>query len=146
MPVRRRLTGTIEVALPPAQAFRLFTPRGEQDWVEGWDPHFPDPEADDTEPGTVFETHAHDQRTIWTVVDRRPGRMMSYSRATPGLRAGTVTVSLEATPGQSDHSTVTVSYDLTALSEADRADLAKFAADYPGFLRSWQETIAATLA
>jgi hypothetical protein len=51
--LRRRLTGRIRVALPPREAFRLFTPRGEQDWVHGWHPHFPAPAPDDTEPGTV---------------------------------------------------------------------------------------------
>jgi hypothetical protein len=39
----RRLTGRIQVPLPPEEAFRLFTPRGEQDWVHGWRPHFPAP-------------------------------------------------------------------------------------------------------
>ena len=67
---QRRLTGRIQVALPPAEAFRLFTPRGEQDWAHGWHPHFPAPVTDDTDPGTVFETHAHDQHTIWLVTGR----------------------------------------------------------------------------
>jgi hypothetical protein len=39
----RRLTGRIQVPLPPEEAFRLFTPRGAQDWVHGWRPHFPAP-------------------------------------------------------------------------------------------------------
>ena len=34
----RRLTGRLHVALPPERAFRLFTARGEEDWVEGWRP------------------------------------------------------------------------------------------------------------
>jgi hypothetical protein len=37
----RRLTGRIQVPLPPGEAFRLFTPRGEQDWAHGWQPRFP---------------------------------------------------------------------------------------------------------
>jgi hypothetical protein len=52
----RKLTGRIQVPLTPAEAFRLFTPRGEQDWAHGWHPSFPVPTPDDTEPGTVFET------------------------------------------------------------------------------------------
>ena len=32
-----RLTGQLRVDLPPQDAFRLFTPRGEQDWDE-WRP------------------------------------------------------------------------------------------------------------
>ena len=41
------LTGTLRVPLPADEAFRLFTARGERDWVDGWEPHFPDPVDDD---------------------------------------------------------------------------------------------------
>ena len=34
-PVRVRLTGRIEVALPPPEAFTLFTPDGERRWAAG---------------------------------------------------------------------------------------------------------------
>ncbi|MGH8792455.1 MAG: SRPBCC family protein [Stackebrandtia sp.] len=140
--VRRRLVGTLEVALPPAEAFRLFTPRGEEDWVDGWAPRFPDPAADDTEPGTVFETRAHGRTTTWIVRDRRPGRGMSYARFTPGALAGTVAVDLGPTADRPGHSTVTVAYDLTAPCEAARAELDEFAAGYAAFLRSWQDAVA----
>jgi hypothetical protein len=147
---RRRLTGRIRVGLPPAGAFRLFTPRGEQDWVPGWKPRFPAPVSDDTEPGTVFETGAHGHRTVWLVLDRQPGRRISYARVTPGDRAGTVTVVINAA---NDHepdeaasaSDVEVIYELTALTEAAARDLAEFARTYPAYLQSWQEAIAAWL-
>jgi hypothetical protein len=36
-PTRRaRLSGTVEIALPPGQAFALFTPTGERAWAPGW--------------------------------------------------------------------------------------------------------------
>jgi hypothetical protein len=38
---RVRLSGHIDVALPPPRAFTLFTPAGERAWAEGWDPQFP---------------------------------------------------------------------------------------------------------
>lgn len=143
MTVRRSLTGELHVDLPPEDAIRLFTPRGEQDWVDGWSPKFADPAADDTEPGTVFETHAHGASTTWVVIDRRPGRRMSYARVTPGARAGTVTVDVESNRGGSE---VTVTYDLTALHDAAEAELADFAANYPAFLRSWEDKIAVWLS
>lgn len=65
---RQRLTGRIQIALPPGEAFRLFTPRGEQDWAQGWHPRFPAPAPDDTEPGTVFETHAHGRHSEVEVI------------------------------------------------------------------------------
>jgi hypothetical protein len=91
---RQRLTGRIKVDLPPGEAFRLFTPRGEQDWVHGWHPRFPAPAPDDAEPGTVFETHTHGQHTIWLVTGREPGKRISYARVTPGDQAGTVTITI----------------------------------------------------
>jgi hypothetical protein len=38
--VRQRLAGRIQVDLPPGEAFRLFTPRGEEGWAVG--AHRPD--------------------------------------------------------------------------------------------------------
>ena len=139
---RRRLTGRIQVALPPGEAFRLFTPRGEQDWAHGWQPRFPAPIHDDTEPGTVFETSAHGQHTVWLVTDRQPGKRISYARVTPGDRAGTVTVVISAA-GQ--HSEVEVTYQLTALTGPAGSKLREFADGYPAYLQSWQDAIAAWL-
>ena len=139
----RRLTGRLHVGLPPAAAFRLFTPCGEQDWADGWQPHFPAPAPDDTEPGTVFETSAHGQHTIWLVTERERGCRIGYTRVTPGHQAGTVTVRLTAA---GDGSEVEVTYQLTALSDAAGRHLADFADGYDGYLRSWEEAIDALLA
>jgi Polyketide cyclase / dehydrase and lipid transport len=138
----RTLTGRIRVGLPPAAAFRLFTARGEQDWADGWEPHFPAAAPDDTEPGTVFETTDHGQRTTWVVTEREPGRRIGYARVTPGDRAGTVTVALAA---RGDGSEAEVTYRLTALSERADAELGAFAAGYADFLASWESDIAALL-
>lgn len=141
-----RLTGRLTVPLPPDQAFRLFTPRGERGWVPGWDPYFPAAADDDTAPGTVFETHAHgkseSERTIWVVVDRVPGRRIAYARVAPHGAAGTVTVTLDDAGG---HSEVTVTYALSALTEAADDDLDAFRDGYTAYLASWQDAIAAVL-
>ncbi len=108
----------------------------------GWHPSFPGPAVDDTEPGTVFETSAHGQHTIWLVTDRQPGKRISYARVTPGVQAGTVTVILSPV-GQ--HSEVEVTYDLTALTEPAREKLSEFADGYPAYLKSWEDDIAACL-
>ncbi|GLW23070.1 hypothetical protein Mame01_31130 [Microbispora amethystogenes] len=148
-PRRRRLTGGLRVALPPAEAFRLFTPYGEREWVEGWEPRFPKGVADDTAPGTVFQTGADGAATTWIVLHRahdphEPGSSVSYARVREGVHAGTVGVVLA--PDGSGHSDVTVTYDLTPLTVAAEAELAGFADGYPAFLRSWEEAIAAHLA
>ncbi len=141
---RARLSGSVR--LPPGYepALFLFTPRGEKLWADGWDPLFPAPADDDTEPGTVFETAHGQQRTTWVVCAREPGRSVRYARVVHGQNAGTVTVTLSGEPAPGQSWVATVEYDLTALTEEAVASLARFAAGYPGFLRHWEEAIAAT--
>lgn len=143
---RARLSGSVR--LPPGcqAALFLFTPRGEKLWAEGWDPQFPAPAGDDTEPGTVFETGHGQQRTTWVVCAREPGRSVRYARVVHGQNAGTVTVTLDdaAPPGESR--AATVDYDLTALSGEAAVDLARFAAHYPQYLQHWEQAIAAALS
>jgi hypothetical protein len=132
------------VRLPPGceRAWFLFTPRGEKLWAEGWDPVFPDPGDDDTEPGTVFETAHGPQRTTWVVCAREPGRSVRYARLAHGRDAGTVTVTLGGGTAPGESRVATVEYDLTALSAEAAVGLARFAAGYPQFLRHWEEAIA----
>jgi hypothetical protein len=141
--VQVSLTGQVAVALPPREALVLFTPRGEERWVPGWQPRFPARTDDDSAPGTVFETHAGGEHTIWVVAERAQGRRIAYARVTPGSRAGTVTVTVsDDTRGGA---TVQVTYELTALSPQGAQELRGFADGYPDFLRSWEEAIAAEL-
>ena len=141
-PHRVRLSGSVR--LPPGcePALFLFTPRGEKLWADDWDPLFPAPADDDTEPGTVFETLHGQQRTTWVVCARDPGRSVRYARIAHGRDAGTVTVTLDdrtAAPGAPR--VATVDYDLTALTGEAVAGLAKFAAGYPEYLRHWEAAI-----
>jgi len=139
---RQRLAGRIHVDLSPGETFRLFTPRGEEDWAHGWHPRFPVNAADDTEPGTVFETLAHGQRATWLVTSREPGKHISYARVIPGEQAGTVTVTMHASGGGTEAGVV---YDLTALTNAANLRLREFAASYPAYLQSWHDAIIAWL-
>src|SRR5215475_9248874 len=113
----QRMTGRITVALPPDEAFRLFTPRGEQQWAHGWHPRFPAPVLDDDEPGTVFETDAHGQHTTWLVTGREPGSHISYARVTPGEQAGTVTVTIDRKSTRLNSSHVKISYAVFCLKK-----------------------------
>ncbi|MGO9333071.1 MAG: SRPBCC family protein [Acidimicrobiales bacterium] len=140
---RVKLTGSIEVALPLRQAFALFTPNGERAWARGWTPEFPGAATDDTEPGVVFETGHAGYRSIWTVVRFVPGTAIGYSVATPGDRAGTVTVSCQPSTGGT---TVTVGYDLTALKPEANGRLYRFEAHYADFLDDWEQSIAQVIA
>lgn len=77
--MRRHLAGEIWVPLAPEEAFRLFTPRGEQEWTADWDPQFPAPQPDVSEPGTIFLTDAHGRRATWVVTDRREPTRIRYA-------------------------------------------------------------------
>jgi len=144
-PRRARLSGLVRVPAGAPAPLALFTPNGERSWAEGWDPRFAAPVTDDSEPGTVFET-AHGQQTVtWVVCAREPGRSIRYARIIPGQEAGTVTVALGRQAGWAGP-VATVSYDLTALSEAAADGLARFAAGFPQFLRHWEQAIASAVS
>ena len=140
--MRQRLSDRIQVTLPAEEAFQLFTPRGEREWAHGWNPTFPVSTVNDSEPGTVFETDAHGHRGTWLVIDCAPGKRIAYAQVIPGERAGSITVTLEATEDGTD---VEVVYDLTPLSDAGAHHLKQFANGYGDYLRSWQGAIAACL-
>jgi hypothetical protein len=120
---------------------RLFTPEGERGWAAGWDPSYPAPAEDDSEPGTVFQTRHGAHPGTWIVASREPGRSIRYARVIAGQDAGTVSVTLDSSDPASG-TQVTVSYDLTALSDPGAAHLAQFEAGYPGFLTHWEQAIA----
>ena len=140
--MRKRLSGRVEVALPAGEAFQLFTPCGEREWAHGWDPTFPAPTIDDSEPGTVFEIDGHGHRGTWLVTDRVWGRRIAYAQVIPGERAGSITVTLRTAEGGSE---VEVVYELTSLSKAGAHRLEQFAVGYGPYLRSWQDAIAKCL-
>ena len=137
------LTGTVEVALPPRDAFVLFTASGERRWAPGWDPRFPAAVEDETEPGTVFLVTNTGRTAVWTVVRREQGVGIEYSSVIPGRRAGLVAVSLAPSPAGT---TATVTYVLTSLAPEADAELTAFAADYPQFLAQWRKLIAEAIA
>jgi hypothetical protein len=133
------LSGTFEVALPPRQAFALFTPNGERAWAHDWHPEFPNGRTDDTKPGLVFETDHAGRRSIWTIVRCEPGTVIAYSTATPGHRAGTVTVTFMPSTGGTE---VTVTYGLTTLRPEANGELSQFEAHFSDFLGEWEQSIA----
>ena len=130
-------SGIIYVPLPPDRAFDLFTAEGERLWAPGWDPKVLSE--------TVFLTGHGGEETIWTIIeaDRQTGRLC-YSRVSPGVRAGTVRVNLDA---DGTGSRVEVRYDMTALGPrcveaVTKIDRAGFAA----MLRDWERFIGEAIA
>jgi hypothetical protein len=121
----------------------MFTASGERSWAQGWEPSFPSPSTDETEPGTVFRTLHGVRESIWTVARCEPGHSITYAVATPGVRCGLVTVTCGASATGTE---ATVSYDLTALSTGSNAELDQFAVNYLSFLAHWEHAIAKAIA
>ena len=143
-PWRVRCSGTVR--LPPGNTApqSQFTPEGERTWAAGRDPSYPAPAEDGTQPGTVFQTGHGPHTGTWIVAGREPGRSIRYARVIADQDAGTVTVTLDRSDPASG-AQLTVSYDLTALSEPGAAHLAEFAAGYPEYLAHWEQAISTAL-
>jgi hypothetical protein len=77
-------------------------------------------------------------RTTCLVTERRKGRRIAYAQVIHGEKAGSVTVTLDATERATE---VGIVYELTALSEAGARHLEQFADGYGEYRRSWQDAI-----
>lgn len=145
-PIRRQVSHRIELPLPLLQAQRLFTPAGEELYVDGWVPHYVHPADGRTEAGMVFTTGSGEQFTLWTLVDFETGprHVARYCRVMPALRCDIVEVSCEALG--TERSAVTVRYTLTALTPAGERSLDDFApAAFATRIEGWREAIEARL-
>jgi uncharacterized protein YndB with AHSA1/START domain len=141
--LRVSLQDSIAVALPPDEAFRLFTPRGEEAWAVDWRPRCHAPAADDSLPGTSFEIARHDHVSTWVVVHREPGRLIEYAWLAPGERAAALSVALA--PSGDGGTRATVTYHMTSLVPEANPAVQTFATSYREFLDYWQSAIADAL-
>ena len=133
-------TGTLRVDAQPAHAFQLFTPPGEKLWISGWDPEVLGG-GDGRAAGAVFVTRVAGEDAFWVVVDYDEETLYArYARIAPESRAGTVAV--QAHDDGTGSTKVTVSFELTALTERGDELLAEF--DPPAFaemLADWEGLI-----
>jgi len=145
---RVRRTGKIRVPAQVGEAFELFTPLGEKEWVgPSWDPQFRVPASGEMEPGAVFTTREPDgTETIWTTLSfDRALHQVSYLRTTPGSRVGRVDVCCQ--PAAELGTTAEMTYTFTALTPAGNDYLAAWTAErYAALMAEWEQKIAAALA
>jgi len=137
--------GTVEVALPLANAFDYVTPEGERMWVPGWDPDYP-AGAPSEEVGTAFITRMDNVECLWVIAafDRRR-TSATYARVTPDRHFGLVSVKCEASGTNATR--ITVSYDMTTLVPDDANALAPYRKEaFAAMLTEWQELIASHVA
>jgi len=115
-PAHTVTTFNLTVALPYAEAAKLFGPEGERVWAtDGWNPHFLYPQpAHDTE-GAVFTTTHGPHTVVWvnTLFDLN-ARHFQYVHILPEVQA--VTIDVRFTPTDAHHTAVAITYTRTALS------------------------------
>ena len=133
-------TGTLRVDATPQHAFQLFTAPGERLWVDGWDPEVLRG-GDGREKGAVFVTQAGGDKAYWVVVDYDAEALHArYARIAPDTRAGTVEVF--ARDDGAGATEVSVTYELTALTDAGNEQLADFDDDaFRRMLGDWERMI-----
>jgi hypothetical protein len=91
--MRKRYSQEIAIDRPVADAFPLFTPRGEEDRVPGWKPDYFAPEDGGTEKDMLFATGEGEERTWRTCLDWQPDKHFArYLRLAPGSRAAFVEI------------------------------------------------------
>jgi hypothetical protein len=131
----------ITIDLPVRQCQMLFTPAGEELWVEGWKPHYLHPPDGRTVQGMVFATGSGEETTIWflTEFSREPYRAR-YARVTPASRWGFVDV--ECKPVGQAVTQVHVTYELEALSPAAEGVLRGFEpGPFATMINDWKHRI-----
>lgn len=138
---------TITVALPIRQCQMLFTPAGEELWVEGWKPTYHHPTDGRTQRGMIFSTGDGDELTFWSLVDfeRGPDRHYArYARVTPALRSGFVEVQCREEGAAATR--VRVSYEMTALNSRGLGSLQAYEpASFVRMIEGWRSVLESKL-
>lgn len=137
---------SIEIALPAEEAFPLFTPSGEMDWIADWQPRFIHPADGRTEQGMVFTTGSGAEETFWSCVEWSPADFsVRYARVTPASRFAHVAVTCEARG--SGRTRVDVRYEMTALTPAGEAILDATTPEvFAASIEGWKSLIATWIA
>lgn len=133
---------TITVPLPVENAFPLFTPAGEQLWLEEWQPEFLYPDDGRTEAGMVFRTHHGGEETVWSCIEFAPEQhRIRYVRVSSATRF--VTLHIGCRRASATSTSVEIRYALTALTtEGTRMLKALTPTEFASNIDRWQEKIA----
>jgi hypothetical protein len=122
-------------------AFPLFSPQGEREWIQEWDPRpvFPDTIA--FRKGTVFRQGTGAEHALWTIVDADcQQHRAEYVRVAPASHTAHIVVRVDAKGAKCSH--VVVSYTITAWGEHAGSLLEAFSENaYATKMRNWQRMI-----
>lgn len=130
----------------PDAVFPMFTPAGEETWVEGWRPEYLHPQGGETTSGMIFKTRHGHEETLWSCTDWEPSRYhVRYLRVTPGSRMGFVYVQCAAAEN-GDATVATVQYELTSLSAEGDHFLSHLTEEkFRAMIEGWRVDVEAAL-
>jgi hypothetical protein len=118
--MRKDYSHEIVVDRPISEAFALFTPKGEEAWVPGWEPVYFSPATGETCEEMIFTTGDGEEMTFWTCLKWQPEHWhVRYLRLTPASRVSFVDVQCE--PKGDDRTRVRVVYQTKALTPSGRS-------------------------
>lgn len=140
--MRKTFTHEIAIRLPVDEAFPLFTPRGEEAWVPGWEPEYVSPADGATAEEMVFVTRGH-ETTYWTCLKWEPELWHArYLRLTPDSRVAFVDV--RCRPEGADNTVARIAYTFVPLGGVGREHLAAISAEsFAASIDGWADLIHA---
>lgn len=144
--MRAEFSHEITLPLPIADAFELFTPKGEEAWVPGWAPAYVSPASGQIEEEMLFTTGEGDDFTLWTCLQWQPESWhVRYQRATPASRVAFVDV--RCRPVGPDETAVRVAYAYVPLTGLGRAFVAAITDEsHAAMIETWAQMIRAHMA
>ncbi|KLN63985.1 MULTISPECIES: hypothetical protein [Vibrio] len=132
-------TSTFEIPLPKEEAFYLFTPIGEKNWVPPFNPAFYGGK-EEPKRGRVFSTLLDGQFIVWQITDYDPeNNEIAYSRFIPERDVTLLTVDVDQLSGQKSLATVTYYY--TSTSEAGDEYVQKMAHNFDDYILEWKKAV-----
>jgi hypothetical protein len=141
MPTAIVASHRVTIDLPVRQCQMLFTPAGEELWVDGWQPRYLHPEDGRTVEGMLFTTGSAEEMTVWVLTEfsRDPYRAR-YARVTPASRWGFVEVVCVSLGDEVTQ--VSVAYQMHALNAAGATILQDFEpAPFVAMIDHWKACI-----
>ena len=137
------LSHEIVIERPIADAFPLFTPKGEEAWIADWRPTYIRPLSGETCAEMIFTTGDGDELTFWTCLVWQPAQYhVRYLRLTPASRVAFVDV--RCVPGGPSRTQVRVGYQIQALTAHGEAYLKEFTQSaFASSIDEWNDLIQA---
>lgn len=132
-------SGQFKMNAPVDRVFPFFTPAGERDWAEGWDPEFLVPANGTTGEGMVFQTPGTPPMH-WVTTHYDPGKHeISYVTFTNESLIRQLSISCRT---EDPVTVATVTYTLTGLSDDGNRQVEEYTAQaHEHRLHEWDTAI-----